>query len=61
MYIGCNVTYSDYFDDGTLRTFLTYGIDRQSLVDNNYGGCAAHHPAHFSHVALLQQEPCRDL
>ena len=40
MYIGCNVTYSNYFDDGTLRTFLTYGIDRQTLVDNNYGGLA---------------------
>ena len=40
MYIGCNVTYSDFFDDGTLRTFLTYGIDRQTLVDDNYGGLA---------------------
>ena len=40
MYIGCNVTYSKFFDDGTLRTFLTYGIDRQTLVDDNYGGLA---------------------
>ena len=38
MYIGCNVTYSDYFDDGTLRTFLTYGIDRESLAESAYKG-----------------------
>ena len=40
MYIGCNVTWSNFFDDGTLRTFLTYGIDRQALVDDNYAGLA---------------------
>ncbi|MGM9548628.1 MAG: ABC transporter substrate-binding protein [Faecousia sp.] len=40
MYIGCNVTYSNFFDDGTLRTFLTYGIDRDTLVKDNYGGLA---------------------
>ncbi len=38
MYIGCNVMYSDFFDDGTLRTFLTYAIDRETLADNAYNG-----------------------
>ena len=40
MYIGCNITYSDFFDDGTLRTFLTYAIDRERLVEENYDGLA---------------------
>lgn len=40
MFIGCNVTYSKFFDDGTLRTLLTYAIDRQTLVGDNYGGLA---------------------
>ena len=40
MFIGCNVTYSKFFDDPTLRTALTYAIDRQTLVEDNYGGLA---------------------
>lgn len=40
MFIGCNVTYSDFFDDGTLRTLLTYAIDRETLVEENYDGLA---------------------
>ena len=36
IYLEPNATFSD----GTLRTFLTYGIDRQTLVDDNYGGLA---------------------
>ena len=38
MYIGCNILYSEHFDDGTLRTFLTYGIDRESLAQEAYKG-----------------------
>ena len=38
MYIGCNVMYSDFFADGTLRTYLTYAIDRQTLADTVYNG-----------------------
>ena len=38
MYIGCNILYSEHFDDGTLRTFLTYGIDRESLAQDAYKG-----------------------
>ncbi len=40
MYIGCNILYSEHFDDGTLRTFLTYGIDRESMVQEAYKGMA---------------------
>lgn len=33
MYIGCDITWSDFFEDGTLRTFLTYAIDRATLAE----------------------------
>ena len=36
MYIGCNIGYSDFFDDGTLRTYLTYAIDRATLAEEGY-------------------------
>ncbi len=38
LYIGCNITYSKFFDDGTLRTFLTYAIDRAALAEEAYNG-----------------------
>ena len=38
MYIGCNILYSPHFDDGTLRTFLTYGIDRERYAQETYKG-----------------------
>ncbi|MBQ3192586.1 MAG: hypothetical protein IJO21_05415 [Oscillospiraceae bacterium] len=38
MYIGCNILYSDHFEDGTLRTFLTYGINREALAQEAYNG-----------------------
>ena len=38
LYIGCNILYSEHFDDGTLRTFLTYGIDREWLAQDAYKG-----------------------
>ena len=41
LYLGVNVTYSDYFkDDKVLRHALTYAIDRQGLIDKNYRGLA---------------------
>lgn len=40
MFIGCNVTYSKFFDDGKLRTLLTYAIDRDTIVEDNYSGMA---------------------
>ena len=41
LYIGCNITYSDFFEDSSLRTFLTYGIDRETLIEDTYGGMAS--------------------
>ena len=40
MYIGCNILYSEHFDDGTLRTFLTYAIDRETMAQDAYKGMA---------------------
>ncbi len=38
MFIGCNILWSEHFDDGTLRTFLTYAIDREALAEEAYKG-----------------------
>ena len=38
LYLGCNILYSDFFEDGTLRTFLTYAIDRATLAEDAYSG-----------------------
>jgi len=38
LYLGCNILYSPFFEDGTLRTFLTYAIDRVTLAQDVYGG-----------------------
>lgn len=38
LYLGCNITYSDFFDDGTLRTMLTYALDRETLAQEAYKG-----------------------
>ena len=40
LYLGCNVLYSDYFDDGYLRTKLTYAIDRETIIQENYNNRA---------------------
>ena len=36
LYLGCNILYSDYFEDGKLRTVLTYAIDRDTIIEENY-------------------------
>lgn len=36
LYLGCNVLYSDFFEDGFLRTVLTYAIDREGINRNFY-------------------------
>jgi len=38
LYIGCNVSWSKFFDDGTLRTALTYAMDRETLAQETYKG-----------------------
>ena len=40
LYLGCNVLYSDYFEDGVLRKVLTYAIDRDTIIDRYYHGHA---------------------
>ena len=40
LFLGCNVLYSDYFDDGFLRTKLTYAIDRETIIKYNYNNRA---------------------
>lgn len=41
LYIGCNIQYSNFFEaNGGIRTFLTYGIDREALVQDAYKGLA---------------------
>ena len=41
LYLGLNVTFSDYFEDeSTLRKSLTYAIDRQTIIDKFYRGLA---------------------
>ncbi len=53
VYLGCNVAYSqeDVFEKDTLRSAITYAIDREELVKDNYNGFArptaiAMDPAH---------------
>jgi len=38
MYLSCNILYSDHFEDGKLRTMLTYAIDRETLAQEAYKG-----------------------
>ncbi len=38
MYLGCNITWSEHFDDGTLRTFLTYALDRAAFAEEYFNG-----------------------
>ena len=40
LYIGCNVGWSKYFDDGYLRTKLTYAIDRETIIQRYYNNRA---------------------
>lgn len=40
LFLACNVTYSDFFDDGKLRQIMTYAIDRETIVKEYYNGLA---------------------
>lgn len=40
LYLGCNVTWSRYFNDGYLRTKLTYAIDRETIKERYYNNRA---------------------
>ena len=50
LYLGVNVAYSDVFkDNASLRANLTYAIDRETLVEENYRG--------FAQAATLPASP----
>lgn len=40
LYIGCNVAWVDFLKESNLRSMLTYGIDRDTIVSEYYGGYA---------------------
>lgn len=40
LFIGCNVAYSEVLSDSTVRTALSYALNRQAIVDQFYGGFA---------------------
>ena len=40
LYLACNIRYADFLEDNTLRSMLTYGIDRETLIDQNFHGYA---------------------
>jgi peptide/nickel transport system substrate-binding protein len=40
MYIGCNIRYAEFLEDNTLRAMLTYGINRDKIVADNFDGYA---------------------
>lgn len=51
LYLGCNVSYSQdgIFADNTLRSVLTYAINREQLIEDNYNG--------FARAATLPMDP----
>lgn len=40
LYLGCNVAWVDFLEKNTLRSMLTYGIDRDTIVKECFGGYA---------------------
>ena len=49
MYIGCNSRYVDFLEDTTLRAMLTYGINREKIVSDNFSG--------YAHPVTLPADP----
>ena len=49
MYIGCNTRYTDYLEKNTLRSMLTYGIDREKIVRDNFSD--------YAHAVTLPADP----
>lgn len=49
MYLACNVRWVDFMEDNTLRSMLTYGINRQAIVDENFRG--------YAHAVTLAADP----
>lgn len=49
LYIGCNTRYVEFLEDNTLRAMLTYGIDREKIVRENFDG--------YAHAVTLPADP----
>ncbi len=49
VYIGCNIRYTDYLEESNLRSMLTYGIDREKIVQENFSG--------YAHAVTLPADP----
>ena len=49
MYIGCNTRYVEFLEDNTLRSMLTYGINREKIVADNFNG--------YAHAVTLPADP----
>jgi ABC-type transport system substrate-binding protein len=49
LFIGCNTRYVEFLEDNTLRSMLTYGIDREKLVAEHFEG--------YAHPVTLPADP----
>lgn len=49
MYLACNTRYVDFLEDNTLRAMLTYGINREAIVQDNFRG--------YAHAVTLPADP----
>ncbi len=49
LYLGCNTRYVDFLEENTLRSMLTYGIDRKTIVEENFRG--------YAHAVTLPADP----
>ena len=49
LYLACNTRYTDYLEKTTLRSMLTYGIDRETIVRENFRG--------YAHAVTLPADP----
>lgn len=49
LYLGCNVRWVEFMEDTTLRAMLTYGIDREKIVSENFRG--------YAHAVTLAADP----
>lgn len=49
MYLACNVRYTEYFEKANLRSMLTYGINREKIIQENFEG--------YAHAVTLPADP----
>ena len=49
LYIGCNIRYTDFLEEKNLRSMLTFGIDREKIVRENFG--------EYAHAVTLPADP----